>query len=87
MKIYSIYDSAADVFNDPFNQLTNEVALRTFRSLIYDGQSTISNTPGDFSLFCLGDFNSETGVVTGYFKPELIVEAMSILNESGDDAA
>lgn len=82
MKIYSIYDSAADVFNDPFNQLTNEVALRTFRSLIYDGQSTISNTPDDFSLFCIGDFNSETGVITARFKPELIAEAMAIINES-----
>ena len=50
MFVYSIYDKVAGVFNTPFFQLNDGVAIRSFMDLVRDEKSTVSRHPEDYEL-------------------------------------
>lgn len=62
-KMFSVYDSKAQVFGTPFCFGTVGLALRAFTDLAKDPQSTVSRYPMDFCLFQVGEFDDNKGVV------------------------
>lgn len=80
MKIFSIFDRAAQVYNTPFFQAARGVALRSFQDLTNDSQSMVHKHPGDYQLYCLGGFDEETGELM-VCKPELIANAIDLVIE------
>lgn len=66
---YSIYDSKALCFSQPFLSINNDVAERSFYDLANDNISQISKFPEDFSLFILGTFNDSTGLIVSSLSP------------------
>jgi len=62
IRIYSIYDKAAQYYNRPFYAHNDAVALRSFRALRLDYESEIHRHPEDFSLFYLGTFDDSSGL-------------------------
>ena len=61
MKIYSIYDSKADLWQAPFTQNSRGECLRNFETFANDPQSNLSKYGADFTLFEIGGFDVRTG--------------------------
>lgn len=64
MKIYSIHDSKASFYDRPFFARTDGEAIRLFSDAINDEKTPISAHYADFTLFGLGEFDEQTGVIT-----------------------
>ena len=65
MKIYAIKDTVAGVFNLPFYQKNNAVAIRALTQAVNSNENNeIKQNVGDLQLYCLGELNQETGDIT-----------------------
>ena len=62
-KVFSIYDSKAQMFNVPFFMNNNAMAVRTFVDLVNDPKTNVSRHPEDYSLFEIGTFDDSKGVI------------------------
>ncbi|MDR2897971.1 MAG: hypothetical protein LBU99_04080 [Spirochaetaceae bacterium] len=65
--MYCVYDVIANQFHPPIIARTDAQALRIFTS-------SVQNLPPeskqeDFELYCVGTFNPDSGVLTGYPEP------------------
>lgn len=67
--VFSIRDSKANVFFHPFYQPTREVALRIFDQMANDQDTIVGRNPEDFTLYELGEFDAEKGVITMHELP------------------
>lgn len=63
LKVFSIYDIKAEVYNTPFFFSTNGQAMRAFKDLVNDRNSTINRHPDDYKLCCIGKFDDATAVL------------------------
>lgn len=62
-EIYTIYDSAAKIFNQPFYARARGEAIRNFIELANDDNTTIGKHPEDYSLHFIGTFDDQNGDV------------------------
>lgn len=74
--LLSVHDSKAKVFFNPFTATTVEAACRSFAVAANDDGTEISRYPADFTLFHVGYFDDETGVV------ESLIPAVNLGNAS-----
>lgn len=56
-KMFTIYDSKAELYLAPFFMKTKGEALRAFTDTLSDPQSQIAKHPQDFTLFELGEYD------------------------------
>jgi len=64
--LFTVFDSAAHRYLEPFTASTVEVALRMFRHTVNSGKGPFSQFPEDYSLFCVGEFDQEKGQLRPY---------------------
>lgn len=62
-KMFTIYDSKAELFLQPFCYKTEGQAIRGFSETINDPQSQIFKYPDDYTLYEIGVFDDDTGTV------------------------
>lgn len=62
-EIFTVYDSAARRYLQPFCAPTIEVALRIFRELANKPDHQFGKFPNDYELRHIGSFDAERGVV------------------------
>ena len=60
-KMYSIFDSVAEIFNKPFLSHNDRDATRSFIQGIND---QAFQNKGDYYLYLIGEFNDHTGEIT-----------------------
>lgn len=72
-KVYSVLDSKAGAFAPPFFLVNDELALRSIAGARLDPNSMMSRFPGDFKVFCIGEFDDELGTLVPA-SPRLLVE-------------
>lgn len=86
IKIYSILDKIPGVYSNPFYLKSNAVALREIKYLINEEkQPNIFNTNiKDKALFCLGEFNEESGEIISK-KPEFIINLIDLKEETNNE--
>lgn len=84
LKMYSIRDSKAEVFNPPFFKHTHGEAERDFRNLVNDEKSFVNKYPEDFDLFYLGQFDDQTGKIEPLPTPEHQLKAVMLKKQSQD---
>lgn len=65
LKVYAVYDSKTEAYFPPFYDVTNAAALRNFEDKINTPNHPWCKHPEDFSLFCIGTFDDNNGVITG----------------------
>lgn len=70
IKMYSVYDSKAAAYNQPFYAPAHGAAIRNITTLANDGKSLISTYPGDYTLFAIGEFDELTGKLESYATPQ-----------------
>lgn len=80
-KLMSVFDSAVGIYSPPFCVRAVGQALRDFGQQAKDTQSRISQSPADFTLFELGEFDDERGEFHCLAAPRRLltgVEAVSV---------
>ena len=82
MKLYlfSVFDAKAAAFNAPFTAPSFGVAERNFHTEVTNTDSFINKYPEDYSLFVIGEMDTDTGMLTSR-PPEAIVTASSLLTK------
>lgn len=63
IQIFSIYDSKAKVFSQAFFSPNIAVALRSFSVAVNDRETQLFKHPEDFSVFHIGEFDDDTGLL------------------------
>lgn len=78
--LVSVFDEVAQVFAKPVFVHNEAVALRSLRDEVNSGGSTseLANHPSDFSLYRVGVFDDNTGVIIAEDKPVLVCRADSL---------
>jgi hypothetical protein len=79
--VFSILDTKAKVFGNPWNVVNVEVATRMFGHAITDSESDLSKSPRDFALYQLGLFDDVKGVIIAEEMPTLICTGHELLAE------
>lgn len=78
LKMYSIRDSKAEVFNTPFFQKTHGEAERSFAELCKDEKSFVAKYPDDYDLYYLGTYDDQTGKMDTIETPQHVVKAVQM---------
>lgn len=68
-KIFSVYDSASEVFGRPVFAKTRGEFLRDFKQAIADPSTQLHAYPGDFTAFEIGEYCNSTGALTSHPTP------------------
>lgn len=76
-KVFTVYDSAARRFLQPFFAETVEVACRMFRQLVNKDEHQFSKFPEDYTLFHIGDYDAEMGLVHSLETPHSLGVAVT----------
>lgn len=66
--IYSVYDSKAKTFSQPFFSNAAGSALRSFQDIANDKNHPIGAHPEDYTLFEIGEFDDSIGTPIPYEK-------------------
>ena len=69
VQMFTVFDAAAKRFLEPFNAPTVEFALRQFRSSVESPDHLFSKYPEDYTLFHIGEFDQESGVIHSFDTP------------------
>jgi len=81
MKLYyAVKDLAVQAFGTPFLVRAKGEAIRSFQDEVNkkDGNSAIAQHPEDYELYQLGEYEEETGLITGK-DPVLIARAKDLI--------
>lgn len=60
-QVFSIHDSKAEAFIQPFFSATIKTAMREFEQAVNTVDHQFNRFAGDYTLFHLGSFDSSTG--------------------------
>ena len=63
ISMFSIYDSKAKSYLPPFHMPNDAMALRVFQDCVSDPSHAFGKHPEDYTLFHLGHFDDETGII------------------------
>lgn len=75
--IYSIRDNCAAAFIPPFFLPNDDMAIRAFSNSCNDQEHMFCRNSEDYSLYYLGDFDDETGVITVPVEPRFMGKGIS----------
>lgn len=81
LKIYSIQDIKAGNFNNPLFAVNDLCACRSISNALADPATSLALDPADFILFCIGEFDSQSGVITPLDVPKLISPVVNLKKE------
>lgn len=80
-EIFSVYDSAAQAFLQPFFAPSLGSALRSLTDAVNDPKHEFSRHAGDYTLFKLGSFDDNSGLVDSA-PPEQITTCLALVIKS-----
>ncbi|AXH76264.1 MAG: nonstructural protein [Microviridae sp.] len=58
--MFSVYDSKARAYGNPFTSPRQEMAVRDFTAAVRDTSTQLNKFPEDFTLVEIGEFDDET---------------------------
>lgn len=66
LKIFTVYDSKAEAFLQPFFIKSKGHAIRAFQELTNDKTHQFGKYPADYTLFEIGEYDEEKGTIETY---------------------
>lgn len=69
MRVYSVFDSKAEAFLQPFFMQAKGQAIRGFTELANDKNHQFGKFPEDYTLFELGIFDDQKGLIVSHQTP------------------
>jgi len=82
-KIFSIHDEKAGAFLSPFIAENAAVAGRMLEPIANDRDSMLSRFAVDYSVYCVGGFNEQTGEVSGQLPHEYCFRLVDLKRDRG----
>lgn len=64
LNIYSIFDQACGLYSRPFFTQSDGEAIRSFTDISTDAEHPIGKHPEDYTLYRLGIFDDQNGLLT-----------------------
>lgn len=88
MKVYSVFDRKMREFGQLVYGRTDEAVIRAFADSLNRGRSPVADHPEDYELMYLGEFDAETGRLSGIEGPprHVVMAHNLILPKEGSDA-
>ena len=81
LHIYSIHDSAAQAYINPFFLHNDGLAIRAFQDNVNSkDESNISKHPEQFALFKLGEYDDSKGVIKAFDNPQHLAGGLEMVN-------
>lgn len=80
----AIYDSVAKAFLPPFFVHNSVIAQRAVSDVANDDSHAIGKNPADYTLFRLGEFDDDTGLLKPLQPAENLGNAASFVREIHD---
>jgi len=80
MEIFTVYDSAARRYLEPFTAATVEVAIRMFRQIVNTPDHQFNKFPEDYTLFHVGSFLQEDGTLVANDTPYSLGVALTYID-------
>jgi hypothetical protein len=81
-KIFSVYDSAAEAYLQPFFMPTKGEALRGFSEVVNDKNHQFGRHPDDYTLFELGEYDNTTAVFVMHSAPKSLGVAIEFVKSA-----
>lgn len=81
---FSVFDTAAQRFLEPFWAPTIEFAIREFRRAVNTDGHQFQQFPEDYTLFHVGSFNQERGEMVPLGTPHNLGVAVTLITSSGN---
>lgn len=75
--VFSVYDVKAAIWSTPTFYINDDVAVRSFSMAVNDRSSVIGFEPESFSLYCVGEFDSASGKLSGC-DPRLVITGVQL---------
>lgn len=72
LTVYSIHDRKADIYNRPFYESNEVIAVRNVEMCFNDSNNPMCAYPDDFELVRLGTYDDDTGKFDILPIPELV---------------
>lgn len=85
--LVAVLDSAVQAYMTPFFAPTNAAAIRAFSDEVARTGSPMSAHPSDYSLFKLGDFDSQLGLVRSVEMPEALIRGVDCVKKGNGHAS
>lgn len=70
--IYVYRDSKANSFSPPMVEYNEPCAVRTFERRVHETGTDIGFVPGDFDLYCIGEFDSDSGQIISQLPVHIV---------------
>jgi len=80
-KIYSLYDCKAKAYLQPFYSQNKATALRAVEGAMSEGNQTFCRHPADYSLWEIGAFDDNTGLLEHGDSPEYVIQLIELVPE------
>lgn len=80
--LYAVYDRCSRVYDGPIPQSNDDTAIRAFTQMVNNPQSTVAQSPEDFTLFVVGQFDNATGEIIPQVPEKLIAAHEIAMPES-----
>lgn len=65
-KVFCVYDSKAETYLTPFVMRSRGEAIRGFSDVTNDPNTQFAKHPGDFTLFEIGEWDSDSAKIAMY---------------------
>ena len=78
---FAVFDSKSEVYGTPIFFATKGLATRAFEDQCNKPDSPIAQHPADYTLFCIGDFEPDTGTLTPLPSPSSLGTGVEYVKE------
>lgn len=79
MQIFSVRDVNVG-FNQPYCEVNDDVAIRGF-SYAINNSDIMGFAPKDFDLYCVGDFDTNSGIINPTVPPILVSHGTEVFQK------
>ena len=73
MRMYSIYDTIANAYQNPLYAVNDGAAIRIFTEAVNDPKTYLNQAPNDYVIYYVGTFDEQTGCITTDENPRKII--------------
>lgn len=79
LQMYTVKDKKADAYLQPFTTQTKGLAIRMIQGTLEQQDNNLSKYPEDFSLWKIGEFDENSGIIQGLQEPELVSQLTDLV--------
>lgn len=84
LRAYTLHDVKALTYSPPFFVNNNNLAIRMLTDLVNDMNTAPGRHPSDFKMYCVGNYDDATGILTPLNIMEHVMDAIACVQQQPD---